>query len=558
MSFITRGGGIDSYVKKYQRLASLAVAGLFMFAQLAVLVQPVSAIGGPPVDVGNQGQGDTQKNQVADWCEADEEGGYFGVKFDSGQVSVGEHIIDPITMEITKSEEGADGKTEVDSVTGDGVVVTKVIVNGGSSDNVYEPPFDYPLVAPTNEGGQQADVSHVIVCYEEEDSGGEIDYCDPTQKPGGMSIAQWLEANDVDGSDCFEYEVIQECGSLDVAFTKNETPYNYSFRYALGDETPTLENWEGTGPLPVNFDEDENGGSVELTYYVVGPEGDYFEGFGMPNIWDGNGVTVVIDTDCEEPDSVTVVAQKIVCEDEALLPNGIDGSISEGFAADWVEENEGCELEDDWSFEWSTEGVIGPDDNPANDLIGPAGEPWNTFTADGDKAEVNILIDDISSIDKHGNKIIELREVLEEGYIPFTGLGGDDESAEFYCHDDVNGFDNIEWIKNPEDGETYYCVAWNAEVEDDGGDGGDDGGDQGGDDDEKDEDKDDDKDEKEDDENGQVLGDDDEKPEKEAEVLAVTGNNIWLGTLLGTLIVALSASMGQRPLMQTVAARFKK
>lgn len=134
----------------------------------------------------------------------------------------------------------------------------------------------------------------------------EVDYCDPSQRPAGQSIAQWLAANQIDGSECFDYEVSKVCSSLDVQFTKNLTPYNYSFRYVIGSSTPELANWQGSGVLPVNFSEDQNGGSVTVTYYVVGEEKDYFTGFGIPNIWDGNGVTVNVDTDCKEPETGSV------------------------------------------------------------------------------------------------------------------------------------------------------------------------------------------------------------------------------------------------------------
>jgi hypothetical protein len=153
-----------------------------------------------------------------------------------------------------------------------------------------------------------------------------VDYCDPSQKPNGMSIGEWLAQNDVDGSECFDYEVVQQCGSLDVQFTQNDTPYDYEFRYVLGNQTPALVDWEGDGVLPVNFSEDENGGSVEVTYYVVGPESDYFTGFGIPNIWDGNGETVVVDTDCEgsEGGEQCELVDLTIFSDEDTQVNGVD------------------------------------------------------------------------------------------------------------------------------------------------------------------------------------------------------------------------------------------
>jgi hypothetical protein len=143
----------------------------------------------------------------------------------------------------------------------------------------------------------------------------EVNYCDPSQRPAGMSIAQWLSMNQIDGSDCFEYEITGRCGYFNATLTKNLTPYNYSFRYVSGNSTPNTSNWEGDGALPVSFAEDHNGGSVEITYYIVGPEKDYFVGFGLPNVWDVNGNTVNVDTDCEDPEPVKLTLRKIVIND---------------------------------------------------------------------------------------------------------------------------------------------------------------------------------------------------------------------------------------------------
>lgn len=65
---------------------------------------------------------------------------------------------------------------------------------------------------------------------------------------------------------------------------------------------------------------------------------------------------------------------------------------------------------------------------------------------------------------------LKLREVLQEGYIPFTydndnPSNENDYSAEFYCHDDVFNYDNFDYINNPDQGKTYHCVAFNAPEE---------------------------------------------------------------------------------------------
>ncbi|MFH0836138.1 MAG: carboxypeptidase-like regulatory domain-containing protein, partial [Candidatus Micrarchaeota archaeon] len=59
-------------------------------------------------------------------------------------------------------------------------------------------------------------------------------------------------------------------------------------------------------------------------------------------------------------------------------------------------------------------------------------------------------------------------EVLQEGFIPFS-LSSNDYSAEFYCHVDVYLYDNQELVGLPYnelvDGDTYYCVAFNAPLQ---------------------------------------------------------------------------------------------
>ncbi|HXK39421.1 MAG TPA: hypothetical protein VJ837_01145, partial [Candidatus Paceibacterota bacterium] len=152
----------------------------------------------------------------------------------------------------------------------------------------------------------------------------------------------------------------------------------------------------------------------------------------------------------------TIVARKVVCEDEADLPNWGSGGadIDSTTAEEWVEEHPGCFLADDWSFEWKTEG---DQSNPGGDTYGPAGGDWHTFIADGEMAIVNLPVEGVS--------LIEMREVLQDGYIPFSDDASDDVSAEFYCASDVAGYDNWEWIQNPEAGVTYHCVGFNVSEE---------------------------------------------------------------------------------------------
>ena len=286
-----------------------------------------------------------------------------------------------------------------------------------------------------------------------------IDYCDVSQRPGGMSIAQWHDENDFDGSECFEYEPVQQCGSLDVQFTENETDYNYSFRYVIGDETPVVTDWEGDGDLPVSFAEGEYDGSVEITYYVVGPESDFFVGSSIPNVWDSNGATVTVNTNCDddhvvdpEP-KVEIVGHKLVCEDESDLPQWsgsgatIDADTAAAYAAD---PDNDCEVTD-WQFQWTDDQVpTTVEEDNSGELDG-----WNTFSGS-------------ETIEIDGFSKISVREVMQDNFLPFTAeekSGAPSEpSAEFYCTGDVLNYDNLEYI-DVSDGETYHCVAWNVDQE---------------------------------------------------------------------------------------------
>lgn len=177
----------------------------------------------------------------------------------------------------------------------------------------------------------------------------------------------------------------------------------------------------------------------------------------------------VADADCGDPevDHITVVASKVVCADEADLPNWGTGSgdgyvspITATTAEDWVETHESCEIVPDWQFEWGNQSA--PD--MGRDFIGVSGnENYHVFSA-GDEVEIPL-----SAL---GEGPVHLREVLQKGYIPFTfdqteGHQNNDNavSAEFYCADDVLNYDNWDFINGPEEGETYYCVGFNAPKE---------------------------------------------------------------------------------------------
>jgi hypothetical protein len=130
----------------------------------------------------------------------------------------------------------------------------------------------------------------------------EVNYCNPAERPDGMSIAQWLSEGQFDGADCFTITPNLQCGSFDATV---DGPFaGYTWRYLEGaGMAPDLS----TGmALPAVFGEDYNSGSVDITVWLEGPEKDYLVGTGLPNYWDGNGRTVTINTDCAPPELIEV------------------------------------------------------------------------------------------------------------------------------------------------------------------------------------------------------------------------------------------------------------
>lgn len=107
-----------------------------------------------------------------------------------------------------------------------------------------------------------------------------------------------LRSETYDPEGCFDYEVTQACGALDVQFTKNGSPYDFGFVYAEGTIVP--DDFAGDGGFPATWLEDYNDGEIEVTFYIVGPESDYFVGSTFPNWWDRTGQTVTVLTDCED------------------------------------------------------------------------------------------------------------------------------------------------------------------------------------------------------------------------------------------------------------------
>lgn len=216
------------------------------------------------------------------------------------------------------------------------------------------------------------------------------------------------------------------------------------------------EDWESSSYV---FVADSN--STEIAFEDIGPS----DSFGT--FVDNVRLCKTADPIENPPEPYfTIKAHKIVCDNESYLPNWGDGSgpsqITATTAIDYVNEMDGpCWLEDDWSFQWG----IGVNAMPG-DYLGYAEDGWLNFNTDSDEAipaEVQVYRNDGT---------VKVREVLplesELEYIPFSytpGDGtppGDNVSAELYCSTDILNYDNYDFISNPQFGQTYYCVAFNA------------------------------------------------------------------------------------------------
>ena len=125
-----------------------------------------------------------------------------------------------------------------------------------------------------------------------------VDYCDASNKPGGISLAAWLEQGG--NPDCIDIEVGGKCGMVTGTISRNDTNWDtWNVAFELAPATYDLGNAEFGS---MSFDEDYNGGfPVAVAYYLVGPEGDYGSISGEPNFWQKTAGTIIVDTDCEPP-----------------------------------------------------------------------------------------------------------------------------------------------------------------------------------------------------------------------------------------------------------------
>lgn len=167
-----------------------------------------------------------------------------------------------------------------------------------------------------------------------------------------------------------------------------------------------------------------------------------------------------------EETTVKVVFDKVMCDDEQYLPNrGSEwaSTVTDTTAQDYVAaHSDHCRLASDWSFQWAPQDVIAP----ADDFVGEA-DDWITTDATNTSGRTIIFVTLHNNPLYDGGDVstIQVREVLQDGYIPFSkSIEHDpaDYSAEIYCHTDGKNYDNLEWIQNLEIGTEYHCVAFNA------------------------------------------------------------------------------------------------
>ncbi|WP_292463106.1 PEF-CTERM sorting domain-containing protein [Methanolobus sp.] len=118
--------------------------------------------------------GNWQSGNAEDECQQAGGCGEFAYKFDDWGESIpsGEYDVGGgNTINISNSDlKDFDWESEYP--------VCAVIVVGGSSANVYyydNATSDSGLIAPLNQGGQQADISHVTFCFNEDNGNGGIE-----------------------------------------------------------------------------------------------------------------------------------------------------------------------------------------------------------------------------------------------------------------------------------------------------------------------------------------------------------------------------------------------
>ncbi len=272
-----------------------------------------------------------------------------------------------------------------------------------------------------------------------------------------------------DGTDSWVSGFDLSSGSNGLMAWVNDTPvhwgpynsdheYTYSYTHAGGPVTISLyDNYYGDNKNNGNFRfeiykkdfQGETTGEEGCVVFEDVPQGEYnlsetmqegwenVSGTGEVTVGDGKNTFIVINKMLP----VTVNATKIICTDEKDLPNmkfyKENLEITATTAQEWVKTHSSCKIAPKWEFEWQYKR-----------------SGWKKFN-NGNSTQV--MVDNVA-------KPIKVREVLPEGYLPFSNDNNNDVTAEIYCAHDGLNYDNQDWIdsrSNLKLGGEYYCVAWN-------------------------------------------------------------------------------------------------
>lgn len=206
----------------------------------------------------------------------------------------------------------AEISTRCDQETGETIVSLNIVYPTGSATFGGESiplntPIERRITQPTQlvldgPGTAYDDVQTVVPVEGCEEPPAAPPNCDTSVIPG--SVAGFLAEHGYDGGSCFDYTVNVECGVATGSVTNQPTP-----QYPVGpfrlvwNEGDGIADPYGPSSFPATFPEDYNGGSVTISYYIVGPESDWFSTNSgeVPNYWNGIYETLVVDTDCESP-----------------------------------------------------------------------------------------------------------------------------------------------------------------------------------------------------------------------------------------------------------------
>ncbi|KKU44984.1 MAG: RHS Repeat family [Microgenomates group bacterium GW2011_GWC2_46_7] len=134
-------------------------------------------------------------------------------------------------------------------------------------------------------------------------------------------------------------------------------------------------------------------------------------------------------------------------------------SITSSTAQNYLNSHPGCRLESGWEFQYGLDTQVSK--YGSGDQLGAASTPWQTLGTTNGSGVATTTISNLQ-----GKSGIWVREVLQPNYVPFSyppaGPTENNYSAELYCHQDGDHYDNFDQIDNPLFGNTYYCVAFNA------------------------------------------------------------------------------------------------